>query len=128
MTRIMLACSLFLAATCSAVAQNNTMIIGDWFYQAPVDNGKLDAKSRDMLDQMFGEMVFSFAEDGTYALVVMGNEDSGKWSMNDEGTEITFYSYEDPVNTMAILSLTDSEWQAEISEGKGFVFGRSVKK
>lgn len=104
------------------------MLHGDWYYRAPIENEKIDAKGREMLDMMFGEMTFSFSKGGSYIANFMGKEDSGTWSLNDQGTEVTLTSVKDPEAKFGVLSLTAEEWRMEISKGKGLIMAREPLK
>ena len=125
-SRFLLICCLLFGASFHTRAQNSSLLLGDWFYNAPTESEKVDAQGKAMLDRMFGEMTFSFQEDGTYSANALGKEDSGTWSLNKKQTELTLTPVKGPVSTFRVLSLTAAEWQMELSEGKGFIMTREA--
>ena len=125
-SRFLLTCCLLVGASLHSSAQSDSLLLGDWFYNAPMESEKVDAQGREMLDRMFGEMTFSFREDGTYSANALGKEDTGTWSMNRKQTELILTPVNGPASTLRVLLLTAEEWRMELREGKGFIMTREA--
>lgn len=119
---------LLITVTTTLVGQQNLdALVGKWQYQDIYGKEKLDSSSLEMLEKFFGEMTFSFSEDGLYKAFIMGKEEQGKWSVQEENV-IDLASDKGTIMPMKIIQLEEQQLIFELQRSAFVMTKSSVDK
>lgn len=112
---------LFLSSTLLS-AQDAALLSGNWSYQNVFQPEKLDSTSVKMLDMLFGNMSFTFGDNGRYAASIVGQNDTGSWEYAGENLKMSSDSGES--HLFDVLELQKDKMVLQLSKG-AFVFKKT---
>lgn len=94
----------FLLFGFQVIAQDTQQLIGKWKYEDIYEKDKLDAKSQNMLQQFFADMLFEFKPSDVYQATLMGKVENGSWKIVKN--QITLTNEKGQANQLEIVNFT----------------------